>query len=74
MSERFYLFEKAVETQTRIMVDTILGNGFDCHLFSLKKIATELDVDSLPAIFKDPSFEFNSQFQLLTSQVEIYMF
>lgn len=50
------------------MVETILGNGFDTHLVSLKKIAYELDSD-LPDIFKDPSFEFNSEYQLLTSQV-----
>lgn len=67
MSERFYLFEKAVETQTRIMVDTILGNGFDCHLSTLKKLSAEYgaDVD----MFTDPSFAHNSDFQLLTSQV-----
>lgn len=68
MNERFYLLEKAVETQTRIMVETILGNGFDCHMFTLKKLAKELNGD-LPDVFKDPSFEFNTTFQFLTSQV-----
>lgn len=67
VSERFYWLEKAVETQTRVMVETILGNGFDCHLYSLKKIATELG--DVPDLFKDATFELMSEYQLVTSQV-----
>lgn len=69
MSERFYLLDKAVETQTSTMVETILGHGYDAHFITLKKMALEMN-GKLPDVFEDPMYKFNSNFEVATSQVK----
>lgn len=66
--KKLFLLKQAVDMQTRIMLDTIHGNGYDCHLTALKTIA-EKNYSKLPPIFKDEVFSFNNRIQLLASQV-----
>ncbi|CAF0732251.1 unnamed protein product [Brachionus calyciflorus] len=66
--EKLFLLKKAVNVQTKTMLDTILGNGYDCHLAALKNIAEE-KYGKLPALFTDESFEINNKLKLLASQV-----
>lgn len=66
--KKLFLLKQAVEMQTKIMLDTIHGNGYDCHLTALKSIVEENNLE-LPALFKDDVFIFNNKIQLLASQV-----
>lgn len=61
-------FHQAVEKQTNIMVENILGEGIDVHLLGLKQQATEMGMD-LPQLFTDETFKVANNFALSTSQV-----
>jgi carnitine O-octanoyltransferase len=67
--EKFYLFNKAVDKQTTLMVDTILGRAYDCHLMALRNLAEEEGFKA-PLLFQDKSYTYNNHIKLLTSQVK----
>ncbi|XP_074647611.1 choline O-acetyltransferase-like [Tubulanus polymorphus] len=69
-AEKYDLFLKAIEWQTKYMVDTIMGYGIDSHMLGLKTIAKEMGMPS-PAIFEDEAFTKSNYFQLSTSQVPV---
>lgn len=62
-------FHHAVEKQTTVMVENILGEGIDVHLLGLRQQAAELGKDPLK-LFEDESFKIANHFALSTSQVE----
>lgn len=66
--EKMSLFRKAVQYQTDLMVDTILGNGMDCHINTLKTIANENNLGHIDFI-QDESFAISNHFKLSTSQI-----
>jgi hypothetical protein len=71
VNEKLYLFNKAVEKQTNLMIETILCGGIDCHLNALKNLALmDEDRHGMPSLFKDDAFsvQFNN-IKALTSQV-----
>nr|XP_022319344.1 choline O-acetyltransferase-like [Crassostrea virginica] len=70
--EKMVLLRKAMQRQTDIMTQTILGHGMDCHLLGLKEIALEHGLP-MPAIFEDESFRISNHFSLSTSQVPTTM-
>nr|AUJ88962.1 ChAT protein [Epiphanes senta] len=71
-NQKFNLFQKAVQYQTDLMIDSILGKGMDCHLMALKQIAIENGFD-LPELFTDKSFDVSNHFSLSTSQIPTTM-
>ena len=68
LERKFALFSKAVQYQTDLMIQNILGKGMDCHLLALKQISEESG-QGTPALFTDPSYRISNQFALSTSQV-----
>lgn len=66
--EKLELFKKAVQCQTDIMINSILGKGMDCHLLALKQISIEQGYE-IPALFTDESYKISNYFQLSTSQI-----
>uniref|UniRef100_A0A094ZYB3 Choline O-acetyltransferase n=1 Tax=Schistosoma haematobium TaxID=6185 RepID=A0A094ZYB3_SCHHA len=70
--EKIRLLRKAMEWQTEIMLETILGHGVDNHLLGLRQIALDHGKE-LPNIFKDPSYMESNRFRLSTSQVPTTM-
>ncbi|TNN13752.1 Choline O-acetyltransferase [Schistosoma japonicum] len=70
--EKIRLLRKAMEWQTEIMLETILGHGVDNHLLGLRQIALTHGKE-LPNIFKDPSYMESNRFRLSTSQVPTTM-
>jgi hypothetical protein len=71
VNKKLYLFNKAVEKQTNLMIETILCGGIDCHLNALKNLALmDEDRHGMPSLFKDDAFnvQFNN-IKALTSQV-----
>ncbi|VDP76060.1 unnamed protein product [Schistosoma curassoni] len=66
--EKIRLLRKAMEWQTEIMLETILGHGVDNHLLGLRQIALAHGKE-LPNIFKDPSYMESNRFRLSTSQL-----
>nr|CAH8819306.1 unnamed protein product [Trichobilharzia regenti] len=70
--DRIRLLRKAMEWQTEIMLETILGHGVDNHLLGLRQIALAHG-RQLPNIFKDPSYMESNRFRLSTSQVPTTM-
>lgn len=54
------------------VLQTILGNGIDCHLLALKQIALECGHRE-PSLFADPVYREANQFRLSTSQVPTTM-
>jgi choline O-acetyltransferase len=62
------LFKKAVQYQTDLMIETILGNGMDCHINTLKTVAIQIGMENIPFI-QDESLKTNELFQLSTSQI-----
>ena len=60
---------KAIQKQTSIMVEAILGRGLDNHLLGLRVMAQRRGDDVMPEIFKDCSYEMSNKFILSTSQV-----
>ncbi|OWF36575.1 choline O-acetyltransferase-like [Mizuhopecten yessoensis] len=71
-SEIIRLLRKAMEWQTDIMTQTILGHGVDIHFLGLREIALETERD-LPTILKDEVFQISNHFSLSTSQVPTTM-
>ena len=68
--ERFRLFDKALQYQTDLMIQNILGKGMDCHLLALKNISEDNGYGT-PELFKDESYKISNQFALSTSQVSL---
>ena len=61
---------KAIDKQTSIMIEAILGRGIDNHLLGLRVMAQRRDGgDVMPEIFTDPTYEMSNKFVLSTSQV-----
>jgi choline O-acetyltransferase len=67
-NEKNRKFHQAVEKQTNIMVENILGEGIDIHLMGLKQQALEMGME-LPKLFEDEAFQIANHFALSTSQV-----
>ncbi|ODM91341.1 Choline O-acetyltransferase, partial [Orchesella cincta] len=61
-------FHSAVEKQTTIMVENILGEGIDIHLMGLKQQALECGM-GVPTLFQDETFKIANHFALSTSQL-----
>ena len=70
-SEKIRKFQAAVEKQTSVMVDNILGEGIDIHLLGLRQQAVECSMD-VPGIFLDETFKVANHFALSTSQVMLH--
>lgn len=70
--EKMALLRKAMQCQTDIMTQTILGHGMDCHLLGLREIARENGLP-MPKIFEHESFRISNHFSLSTSQVPTTM-
>ncbi|XP_077999459.1 choline O-acetyltransferase-like [Glandiceps talaboti] len=68
IKEKKQLMRAAIDHQTEIMIQAILGYGVDCHLLGLRKIAEELKWP-MPEIFKDKAYVDSNLFPLSTSQV-----
>ena len=66
--DRLNKFEAALNMQTDIMVNNILGKGTDIHILGLREMAKELGIET-PEIFSDESYEIFNHFKLSTSQV-----
>ncbi|XP_072038688.1 choline O-acetyltransferase-like [Amphiura filiformis] len=66
--EKLELLREAIKTQTDFCIQTILGQGFDCHLLALRELAHELGYPPEP-MFEDKSIHLNNYFSLSTSQV-----
>ncbi|KAK2720394.1 hypothetical protein QYM36_004317, partial [Artemia franciscana] len=65
--ERLSKFKRAVNAQTEIMTDNILGRGIDIHLMGIKEAAKELGIKL--SLFDSPAFKKANHFCLSTSQV-----
>ncbi|XP_062590553.1 choline O-acetyltransferase-like, partial [Saccostrea cucullata] len=65
--EKILLLRKAMQCQTDIMTQTILGHGMDCHLMGLREIANEHGLP-MPEIFEHESYKTSNHFSLSTSQ------
>lgn len=66
--EKLRLFRLAMQAQTDLMVQNILGNGMDCHMLALKQIARDNNL-CIPELFLDSSYQLSNHFNLSTSQV-----
>ncbi|XP_076246066.1 carnitine palmitoyltransferase 2 isoform X2 [Calliopsis andreniformis] len=66
MSELKQLIIKCSKVHTALTKDAAMGQGFDRHLFALKKI-WENSNSPKPAIFEDPSYEYINNNILSTS-------
>ncbi|KAF2363289.1 Acyltransferase ChoActase/COT/CPT [Trinorchestia longiramus] len=66
--DRLAKFNVALETQTEIMVNNILGRGIDNHLLGLREVAKEMGLPT-PEIFNHSSYQISNHFGLSTSQV-----
>ncbi|THD25064.1 Choline O-acetyltransferase [Fasciola hepatica] len=72
VDEKIRLLRKAMDWQTEIMLETILGHGVDNHLLGLRQIALEHG-RKLPEIFTDETYMEANRFRLSTSQVPTTM-
>ncbi|KAA3676418.1 choline O-acetyltransferase [Paragonimus westermani] len=72
VDEKIRLLRKAMDWQTEIMLETILGHGVDNHLLGLRQIAREHGL-KLPQIFTDETYKEANRFRLSTSQVPTTM-
>ncbi|XP_052069853.1 choline O-acetyltransferase-like [Mytilus californianus] len=70
--EKMVLLRKAMQKQTEIMTENILGQGTDCHLLGLREMAVELG-RPVPELFLDDGFRIANHFSLSTSQVPTTM-
>ncbi|CAH8602295.1 unnamed protein product [Dicrocoelium dendriticum] len=70
--EKIRLLRKAMDWQTEIMLETILGHGVDNHLLGLRQIAS-INGMRLPEIFRDEAYLEANRFRLSTSQVPTTM-
>ena len=68
VQDRLSKFKAALEMQTEIMVNNILGRGIDNHLLGLREVAKEMSLPT-PEIFRHSSFQTSCHFRLSTSQV-----
>nr|AUN27677.1 choline O-acetyltransferase [Lineus ruber] len=66
------LLRKAMQWQTDVMIQTILGHGLDIHLLGLREMAVELNRPT-PPIFQDNTYLSSNKFVLSTSQVPTTM-
>uniref|UniRef100_A0A0X3P6D9 Choline O-acetyltransferase n=1 Tax=Schistocephalus solidus TaxID=70667 RepID=A0A0X3P6D9_SCHSO len=66
------LLRAAMDWQTEVMLETILGHGVDNHLLGLREIALQLGRPK-PKIFEDPTYAKSNWFRLGTSQVPTTM-
>ncbi|XP_043209713.1 choline O-acetyltransferase-like, partial [Amphibalanus amphitrite] len=66
--ERVQLFRAALQQQTEIMVENILGQGIDLHLLGLQEMAKELGMKE-PELFRHETYRIANHFGLSTSQV-----
>jgi len=64
-------FEKAIQKQTKVMVDNILGNGLDIPLLGLREATRELGLWDQQSLFTHPAYATCNQFRLSTSQVPV---
>lgn len=62
------LLRQAMDWQTEVMLETILGYGVDNHLLGLQQIALSQG-KAIPAFFADPTYHKANCFRLGTSQV-----
>ena len=62
------LFRAALQQQTEIMVENILGQGIDLHLLGLQEMASELGMEE-PELFRHETYKIANHFGLSTSQV-----
>ncbi|KAL3319502.1 hypothetical protein Ciccas_001819 [Cichlidogyrus casuarinus] len=62
------MLRKAMDWQTEVMLENILGYGVDNHLLGLRQTAVESG-EALPEIFQDRIYSESNQFRLSTSQV-----
>ncbi|KAL1139526.1 hypothetical protein AAG570_006509 [Ranatra chinensis] len=65
--EKLALFDAAVQKQTEIMVDNILGQGIDVHLLGLREQSKLMNMPM--DLFNDESYRICNHFALSTSQV-----
>lgn len=68
MEQKLRKFHSAVEKQTAIMIDNIMGEGIDIHLLGLRMQAQEMGIET-PKLFQDESFNIANHFALSTSQL-----
>ena len=66
--ERVRLFRAALQQQTDIMVENILGEGIDLHLLGLQEMAADLGMKE-PELFRHETYKIANHFGLSTSQV-----
>ncbi|XP_041485899.1 choline O-acetyltransferase-like [Lytechinus variegatus] len=68
IEEKKFLMREAIRAQTETCLQTITGQGFDCHLLCLREVSKEMDMP-LPDLFADEAYEISNRFCLSTSQV-----
>ncbi|CAF1101844.1 unnamed protein product [Didymodactylos carnosus] len=67
-AEKLRLFRRAMQAQTDLMIQNILGQGMDNHMLALKQIAHDYQIPT-PELFLDESYKISNHFALSTSQV-----
>nr|CDS33525.1 hypothetical protein HmN_000095900 [Hymenolepis microstoma] len=72
LDDRIRLLRAAMDWQTEVMLETILGYGVDIHLLGLQQTA-RIQGRRMPAIFEDSTYKSANQFRLSTSQVPTKM-
>ncbi|KAH9280349.1 Choline O-acetyltransferase [Echinococcus granulosus] len=72
LDDRIRLLRAAMDWQTEVMLETILGYGVDIHLLGLQQTALMLG-KLMPSIFEDPTYKKANWFRLSTSQVPTTM-
>ncbi|CDS39538.1 choline O acetyltransferase [Echinococcus multilocularis] len=72
VDDRIRLLRAAMDWQTEVMLETILGYGVDIHLLGLQQTALMLG-KLMPSIFEDPTYKKANWFRLSTSQVPTTM-
>uniref|UniRef100_A0A5K3EUB8 Choline O-acetyltransferase n=1 Tax=Mesocestoides corti TaxID=53468 RepID=A0A5K3EUB8_MESCO len=70
--DQLRLLRAAMDWQTEVMLETILGYGVDIHLLGLQKTALMMG-KPMPTIFEDPTYKKANWFRLSTSQVPTTM-
>ncbi|KAM7541682.1 hypothetical protein Aperf_G00000006917 [Anoplocephala perfoliata] len=71
-NDRIRLLRAAMDWQTEVMLETILGYGVDIHLLGLQQTAL-MQGRPMPAIFEDQTYKKANWFRLSTSQVPTTM-
>nr|CAG4640779.1 EOG090X04D9 [Eulimnadia texana] len=66
---QLHLLRKAVEFQTNVMINNILGQGLDIHLLGLREVAKATENQKALQLFLDPSYAAINHFALSTSQI-----